>query len=80
MKRIKLIIVTAVAMAVMVGAMVSPASAALDDWGWSEWQQWDPNSSWFCSWFWVHDTETGWDVQQIFCYNVATGEVWSWPH
>ena len=78
MKRIKLIIVTAVAMAVMVGAAVSPALAVQDALEWSPWIQWG-DSSWYCSWLWTHDTEAGWDIDRIFCYNVENADTWTWP-
>jgi hypothetical protein len=78
-KRIKLIIVTAVAMAVMVGAAVSPAQAVLVDWGWTEWMQWGPDSPWWCSWAWSLDSEIGYQTEQVFCYNGNTGELWAWP-
>jgi len=79
-KRIKLIIVTAVAMAVMVGAAMSPAwgQDEIDNWGWSDWLQWG-NSNWWCSWLWSHHTELGWQYEQIFCYEAYSGEFWAWP-
>ncbi len=71
MKRIKLILATVAAMAVMKVAAVSPALA---DHG-IEWETfwWD---EWFCWIAWEHESDGDWDIDWYGCVNEETREWW----
>jgi hypothetical protein len=76
-KRIMLILATVVTMAVMIVAATAPALAD-HGYEWTEWWQWR-DSNWWCSTLWFHDEDDGWDQEAMFCYNVETGNIWTWP-
>ena len=78
MKRLKLILATIAATAVMMVAAASPALAE-HGWYWTEWWQWGEGSSWWCSSGWFHDENDEWNVEAVFCYNTDNGELWTWP-
>ena len=77
MKRIKLIFATVAAMAVMIVAAAVPAFAS-HGYEWTEWWQWR-DTNWWCSTLWVHDEDDEWSQDAMFCYNVNTGNIWTWP-
>jgi hypothetical protein len=70
-KRIKLILATVAAMAVMMVAAVSPALA---DHGWwfSDWWELGDDSGWWCYTAWEHE-EDGWDFEYIACWHPDHG-------
>ncbi len=69
MKRIKLVLATVAAMAVMMVA----ASPALAHHGWwfSDWWRWD-DTRWWCYTGWEHE-EDGWDFEFIACWHPDHG-------
>ncbi len=69
MRRIKLILATVAAMAVMMVAAVSPALA---DHGWwfSDWYEWG-DSDWWCYDAWEHDSD--WDYEYTACWHEDYG-------
>jgi hypothetical protein len=76
-RRIKLILVTVAAIAVMMVAAASPALAE-HGWEWTAWWQWG-DTNWWCSAAWFHDSEDEWSFESLFCFNTETGDVWTWP-
>ncbi len=77
MKRIALIFATVITMAVMLVAATAPAFAR-HGYEWTEWWQWG-NTRWWCSTLWFHDKDREWSQEAMFCYNVRTGNIWTWP-
>ncbi len=75
MKRIKLVLVTVVAIAVM-AASASPALAR-HGWEWTEWWQWG-NTNWWCSALWHHGSGGNWSFEQLVCWHPRHG-FWNWP-
>jgi hypothetical protein len=76
-KRITLILATVATMAVMILAAAAPALAD-HGYEWTDWWQWR-DTNWWCSTLWAHDDDDGWDQEYMFCYNVETGNSWTWP-
>lgn len=76
MKRIKVILATVAAVALMLLA----ASPALASHGWegTAWEQWE-DSDWLCSALWFHDDQDEWHFEELVCFNTETKDLWSWP-
>ena len=70
MRRIKLILATVAAMAVMMVAAVSPALA---DHGWwfSDWYEW--GDDWWCYDAWEHEPDGEWDYEYTACWHEDYG-------
>ncbi len=70
MGRIKLILATVAAMAVMMVAAVSPALA---DHGWwfSDWYEW--GDDWWCYDAWEHEPDGEWDYEYTACWHEDYG-------
>ena len=71
MSRIKLILATVTAVAVM---MVAAASPALADHGWwfSDWYEWG-DSDWWCYDAWEHESDGEWDYEYTACWHEDYG-------
>jgi hypothetical protein len=76
-KRVKPVLVTVAAMAVMMVAAASPALAS-HGWEWTPWWQWG-DTDWWCTSLWFHDENDEWGFDRIFCANTETGDAWWWP-
>ena len=71
-KRIKLLLATIAAMAVMLMAVASPALAN-HGWWFSDWWRWQ-DTNWWCYSAWEH-TDAGWDFVYVACWHTEA-EVW----
>ena len=76
MQRIKLIFATVVIMAMTLVAAAAPAVAD-HGYEWTDWWQWR-DTNWWCSTLWLHE-DGEWTQDAMFCYNVNTGNIWTWP-
>jgi hypothetical protein len=74
-KRIKVILATVAAVALMLLA-ASPALAS--GWEGTAWEQWE-DSDWLCSALWFHDDQDEWHFEELVCFNTETKDLWSWP-
>ena len=66
MRRAKLILATVAAMAVMMVAAVSPASAGHGLW-FSNWWYW--GGGWWCYTAWEHENDGEWDYEYTACWH-----------
>lgn len=76
MHRIKLILATVAALAVMMLVAASPA-LALHGWEWTNWERWQA-TDWWCSELWFHDYVGFWSLEQMICWHPEE-ELWVWP-
>ncbi len=77
MPRVKVVLATVAAVAGMLVAAASPASAS-HGWEWTPWWQWG-DTAWWCDALWFHDENDQWGFDRIYCFNTKTEDDWWWP-